>query len=50
MGEDTVELVFKSGRDQMDETTGKVADEFYAVEKEPRAVGGPEDADLEFDG
>ena len=26
MGEDTVELVFKSGRDQMDETTGKVAD------------------------
>ena len=50
MGEDTVELVFKSGRNQMDETTGKVADEFYAVEKEPRAVGGPEDADLEFDG
>ena len=50
MGEDTVELVFKSGRSQMDETTGKVADEFYAVEKEPRAVGGPEDADLEFDG
>ena len=50
MGEDTVELVFKSGRDQMDETTGKVADEFYAIEKEPRAVGGPEDADLEFDG
>ena len=50
MGEDSVELVFKSGRDQMDETTGKVADEFYAVEKEPRAVGGPEDADLEFDG
>ena len=50
MGEDTVELVFKSGRGQMDETTGKVADEFYAVEKEPRAVGGPEDADLEFDG
>jgi len=50
MGEDKVELVFKSGRGQMDETTGKVADEFYAVEKEPRAVGGPEDADLEFDG
>ena len=50
MGEDTVELVFKSGRGQMDETTGKVADEFYAVEKEPRAVGGPEDSDLEFDG
>ena len=28
----------------------KYANEFYAVEKEPRAVGGPEDADLEFDG
>jgi len=51
MGEDTVELVFKSGRDQMDETTGKVADEFYAVEKEPRGIRtGPDDYDIEFDG
>ena len=51
MGEDTVELVFKSGRGQMDETTGKVADEFYAVEKEPRGIRtGPDDYDIEFDG
>ena len=51
MGEDTVELVFKSGRSQMDETTGKVADEFYAVEKEPRGIRvGPDDYDIEFDG
>jgi hypothetical protein len=48
MGEDTVELVFKSGRGQMDETTGKVADEFYAVESEPRVVNM--DGDMEFDG
>ena len=47
MGEDTVELVFKKGRP---EEEGMMPDEFYAVEKEPRAVGGPEDADLEFDG
>jgi hypothetical protein len=51
MGEDKVELVFKSGRGQMDETTGKVADEFYAVEKEPRGIRtGPDDYDIEFDG
>ena len=51
MGEDSVELVFKSGRGQMDETTGKVADEFYAVEKEPRGIRtGPDDYDIEFDG
>ena len=51
MGEDSVELVFKSGRNQMDETTGKVADEFYAVEKEPRGIRtGPDDYDIEFDG
>ena len=48
MGEDTVELIFKKG--ETTEEGVKVADEFYAVEKEPRAVGGPEDADLEFDG
>ena len=47
MGEDTVELVFKKGRP---EEEGMMPDEFYAVEKEPRAVGGPEDSDLEFDG
>ena len=47
MGEDTVELVFKKGRP---EEEGVMPDEFYAVEKEPRAVGGPEDSDLEFDG
>ena len=51
MAEDSVELVFKSGRNQMDETTGKVADEFYAVEKEPRGIRtGPDDYDIEFDG
>jgi hypothetical protein len=51
MGEDKIELVFKSGRSQMDETTGKVADEFYAVEKEPRGIRtGPDDYDIEFDG
>ena len=51
MGESAVELVFKSGRGQMDETTGKVADEFYAVEKEPRGIRtGPDDYDIEFDG
>ncbi len=51
MGEDSVELVFKSGRNQMDETTGKIADEFYAVEKEPRGIRtGPDDYDIEFDG
>ena len=49
-GNKSVELVFKSGRGQMDETTGKVADEFYAVEKEPRGIRtGPDDYDIEID-
>jgi len=50
MGEQPVELVFKPGR--ADEVTkGKPADEFYAVEAEPRGVRtGPDDFDIEFDG
>ena len=49
MGEDTVSLQYKPGR--MDESTGKKPkDEFEASELEPRYVGGPEDADIEFDG
>ena len=49
MGEDTVSLQFKPG--MMDESTGKKPkDEFEASELEPRYVGGPEDADIEFDG
>jgi hypothetical protein len=51
MGEQPVDLVFKPGSGQMDEVTGKVADEFYAVEVEPRGVRtGPDDFDIEFDG
>ena len=51
MGEQSVELVFKPGSGQMDEVTGKVADEFYAVESEPRGVRiGPDDYEIEFDG
>jgi len=50
MGEQPVELVFKPG--MADEVTkGKPADEFYAVEAEPRGVRtGPDDFDIEFDG
>ena len=50
MGEQPVELVFKPG--MADEATkGKPADEFYAVEAEPRGVRtGPDDFDIEFDG
>ena len=50
MGEQPVELVFKPG--MADETTkGKPADEFYAVEAEPRGVRtGPDDYEIEFDG
>ena len=50
MGEQPVELVFKPGI--ADETTkGKPADEFYAVEAEPRGVRtGPDDYEIEFDG
>ena len=49
MGEETVSLEFRPGI--ADETTkGKPRDEFQATEVEPRYVGGPEDADMEFDG
>ena len=50
MGEQPVEVVFKPG--MADETTkGKRADEFYAVEAEPRGVRtGPDDYEIEFDG
>jgi len=50
MGEQPVELVFKPGI--ADETTkSKPADEFYAVEAEPRGVRtGPDDYEIEFDG
>ena len=50
MGEQPVELVFKPG--MADETTkGNPADEFYAVEAEPRGVRtGPDDYEIEFDG
>ena len=48
MGEESVELVFKPGKGQTDEVTGKVADDFYAVETEPRVVN--RDGDMEFDG
>ena len=50
MGEQPVELVFKPG--MADEVTkGKPADEFYAVEAEPRGIRtGPDDFDIEFDG
>jgi len=51
MGEQPVDLVFKPGKGQTDEVTGKVADEFYAVEVEPRGIRtGPDDFDIEFDG
>jgi len=51
MGEQPVDLVFKPGKGQTDEVTRKVADEFYAVEVEPRGVRtGPDDFDIEFDG
>jgi hypothetical protein len=51
MGEQPVDLVFKPGKGQTDEVTGKVADDFYAVEVEPRGVRtGPDDFDIEFDG
>jgi hypothetical protein len=50
MGEQPVDLVFKPG--MADEVTkGKPADEFYAVEAEPRGVRmGPDDYEIEFDG
>ena len=50
MGEDSVNLTFKPGL--ADETTKgkKPPDEFFAEEAEPRYTGGPEDADIEFDG
>ena len=51
MGEQSVELVFKPGKGQTDEVTGKVADNFYAVEAEPRGIRtGPDDYEIEFDG
>ena len=50
MGQSPVMMQFKPG--MADETTGakKPADKFDAVETEPRFVGGPEDADIEFTG
>ena len=50
MGQSPVMMQFKPG--MVDETTGakKPADKFDAVETEPRFVGGPEDADIEFTG
>ena len=51
MGEQSVDLVFKPGSGQMDETTGKIPDQFYATEAEPRGVRmGPDDYEIEFDG
>jgi len=49
MGQDRVMLQYKPGI--TDETTGgkKPRDRFDATEAEPRFVGGPEDADIEFD-
>ena len=49
MGQDRVMLQYKPG--MADETTGgkKPRDRFDATEAEPRFVGGPEDADIEFD-
>ena len=46
MGEDTVELVYK--KPKPDEGDPNPAEEFYAVESEPRVVNP--DGDMEFDG
>ena len=46
------ELYYKPPKTKVDEKTGKVieeAGEFSVVEQRPRPVGGPEDADYEFD-
>ena len=50
MGQEPVMMQFKPG--MADETTGgkKPADKFDVVETEPRYVGGPEDADIDFIG
>ena len=48
MGEDTVSLQYK--KPLPDEGDPRPTAEFEASELEPRYVGGPEDADIEFDG
>ena len=48
MGEDTVSLQYK--KPLPDEGDPRPKAEFEASELEPRYVGGPEDADIEFDG
>ena len=48
MGEDTVSLQYK--KPYPDEGDPRPKAEFEASELEPRYVGGPEDADIEFDG
>ena len=48
MGEDTVSLQYK--KPLPDEGDPRPSAEFEASELEPRYVGGPEDADIEFDG
>ena len=48
MGEDTVSLQYK--KPNPDEGDPRPKAEFEASELEPRYVGGPEDADIEFDG
>ena len=48
MGEDTVSLQYK--KPLPDEGDPNPKPEFEASELEPRYVGGPEDADIEFDG
>jgi hypothetical protein len=48
MGEDTVSLQYK--KPKPDEGDPRPTAEFEASELEPRYVGGPEDADIEFDG
>ena len=48
MGEDTVSLQYK--KPLPDEGDPRPKAEFEATELEPRYVGGPEDADIEFDG
>jgi hypothetical protein len=47
MGEDTVSLEYK--KPLPDEGAPNPKAEFQATETEPRYVGGPEDADIEFD-
>jgi len=45
---DQIDLIVRKGKTE--EGGFKTKDSFEASEAEPRAVGGPEDADIEFDG